>query len=84
MAARLPMRRGIPDMTLEEIRSRIDKRVYIVLAIKEMWDYRQCVDGVLSGRRDCMPDEPDPYDLALSKRQWERRVQRWRAELRQR
>ena len=59
----------------EDTARRILKRKNAVDAIKQQPEYAECDPLV-------RPRTPDPEDLTLSKRDWEKMVQRWRADLR--
>ena len=45
-------------------------------AVKRSMDYRLMKD------KETRPQTPDPHDSRVSKRGWERKVQKWRTELR--
>ena len=60
---------------------RLRKRISGYLAILRTPEYH-AVHGLWSrGLLQGMPQSPDPFDLTVSKRQWEVGVQTWRSEL---
>ena len=56
---------------------RFKKRQAAVDFMKSTMEYRAYLVGA-----SYPIDEPDPFDATISKRQWERQVQVWRARLR--
>ena len=57
---------------------RIRKRTNGYLAILRTPEYNGALQLWLSGHIECMPSEPNPTDLTVSKRAWESSIRQWR------
>lgn len=56
-------------------------RVAAIAAIRQTREYRYTVCSAWLRTDGSVPLEPNPFDTNVSKRCWERSVQRWRNEL---
>ena len=74
----------LPEPQLDSITTerRVRKRTNGYLAISRSPEYRTVLRLWIAGHVTHMPAEPNPADLTLSKRMWERAIQQWRSELR--
>ena len=70
---------GVPN---PHIVRRLRKRFNGFTAILRTHEYHTVYCLWLEGHINTMPYEPDPADLAVSKRAWESSIQTWRNELR--
>ena len=60
---------------------RVRKRTNGYLAISRSPEYNTVLRLWIAGHVTHMPPEPNPADLTVSKRTWERAIQQWRSEL---
>ena len=72
-----------PEPTSAEIAHRITKRRDGVAAVCRSPQYVEMLIQVSTGviPESDVPDEPDPHDLTISKRSWERDMQAWRTKI---
>ena len=78
----LPFHANLPYMLPHpDTARRLTKRTNGFFAILRTPEYHSAYSLWSQGLIPSMPWAPDPFDLAVSKRTWEARVQIWRNEL---
>ena len=71
----------VPQLDSITTERRVRKRTNAYLAISRSPEYNTVLRLWIVGRVTLLPPEPNPVDLTVSKRTWERAIQQWRSEL---
>ena len=71
----------VPQLDSITTERRVRKRTNAYLAISRSPEYNTVLRLWIAGHVTLLPPEPNPVDLTVSKRTWERAIQQWRSEL---